>query len=122
MYLLRKYQTVTYSYDSAKEYMEHREQLQDTGWHFDNATLDVQNRLCATYSSILDSAMETVRQAIDKSKSAVVVIKCGNKVLFNDTIEFLRQETRISDRILCEKVVISKNEANQVLTLVVQYE
>lgn len=122
MHLLRKYQTVTYGYDSAKEYIGHREQLQDAGWRFDNAILDAQNRLCATYSSILDGATETVRQAIDKSKSTVVVIKCGNKVLFNDTIEFLRQETRISDRILCEKIVISKNEVNQVLTLAVQYE
>lgn len=122
MHLLRKYQSMIYSYDSTKEYMAHREQLESAGWHFDSAILDAQHRFCATYSAVIDGSMETVKQAIDRSKATAVVIKSGNVVLFNDTIDFLRQEVRISDRILCRKFVVSKNEVNKVLTLVVQYE
>lgn len=120
MQLIGKYEIVEYAYKTHDEMLKHQEVLNAGGWKQDSVFIDTKTQLCAKYIKTGVSECQYVKDVITGVSANRVVIKCFDKIIYNDLLEYLVKGERVMDRLLQDRLVISQSVQNGILTLVVQ--
>lgn len=120
MQVVGKYEIVEYAYKTNDEMVKHNEAMESDGWRRNEIFVDTKERLCSRYVRTILSERKLVKDTIKGVSADRVVIKCYDKVIYNDTLDSLRKGERIGDRLLWGRTVMSQSEQNKILTLVVQ--
>lgn len=120
MQVIGRYEIIEYAYKTNDELEKHSNTMSKDGWNQSEIFIDTKERLCVRYTRAQLSERKLVKDVIKGVSADRVVIKCFDKVIYNDSLEFLTNGIRVSDRLLWGRVVISASEQSKILTLVVQ--
>lgn len=120
MKVVEKAELVTYMYRTNEEFENHREEMEKSGWEFQNTLIINDWSICAEYKKILNTEIYTVLHLVRNARVSKVVVKDAfGTVLYYGERGFFLKQIRISDRNIGRMIAQNSSTQNGVMTIIV---
>lgn len=120
MKVVEKAELVTYMYRTNEEFENHREEMEKSGWEFQNTLIINDWSICAEYKKILSTEIYTVLHLVRNARVSKVVVKDAfGTVLYYGECGFFLKQNRISDRNIGRMIAQNSSTQNGVMTIIV---
>jgi hypothetical protein len=120
MKVVEKSELVTYMYRTNEEFENHREEMEKSGWEFQNTLIINDWSICAEYKKILNTEIYTVLHLVRNARVSKVVVKDAfGTVLYYGERGFFLKQNRISDRNIGRMIAQNSSTQNGVMTIIV---
>lgn len=120
MKVVEKAESVTYMYRTNEEFENHREEMEKSGWEFQNTLIINDWSICAEYKKILSTEIYTVLHLVRNARVSKIVVKDAfGIVLYYGERGFFLKQNRISDRNIGRMISQNSSTQNGVMTIIV---